>query len=76
MELLRRHGVKGVLTGHLHQNERTEFGGTTFIGQGAVSGSWWKGAHHGNPEGFGILDVYADGRFEHQYQTYGWEAVG
>ncbi len=74
LELLKKHRVNLVLTGHLHQNERLELDGTTYIGEGAVSGAWWKGAHLGNPEGFGIIDVKADGAFEHRYHEYGWKA--
>jgi 3',5'-cyclic AMP phosphodiesterase CpdA len=75
LEALRKNTVNLVLTGHLHQNERIAFDGTTHIGEGAVSGAWWKGAHHGNPEGFGVIDVRADGTFEHRYHSYGWQAA-
>lgn len=76
MDLLRKHKVGLSLAGHLHQNERIELDGTTYITSGAVSGAWWKGAHFGNAEGFGIIDVKADGTFEHRYHEYGWKAVG
>jgi 3',5'-cyclic-AMP phosphodiesterase len=75
LKLLREQQVNLVLTGHQHQNETIEFNGTTHIEDGAVCGAWWKGPHLGNPEGFGVIDVKADGTFEHQYQTYGWHAV-
>lgn len=75
MDMLRKHKVKVSLAGHLHQNERILLDGTTYITGGAVSGAWWKGSHFGNPEGFGVVDVKADGTFEHSYQTYGWKAV-
>lgn len=74
LKLLQKHQVKLVLTGHLHQNERIELDGTTHVGEGAVSGAWWKGSHFGNPEGFGVIDVTADGKFEHRYSEYGWKA--
>ena len=45
-----------------------------FICDGAVCGNWWKGVYHHCPEGYGILDLHPDGRFEHQYVTYGWNA--
>lgn len=75
MNLLRKHKVQLSLAGHLHQNERIQLDGTTYITSGAVSGAWWKGSHFGNPEGFSVIDVKADGTFEHRYQTYGWKAV-
>jgi 3',5'-cyclic-AMP phosphodiesterase len=73
LRLLQKHRVNLVLTGHLHQNERIELDGTTHVGQGAVSGAWWKGPHHGNPEGFGVIDVNADAGFEHRYHEFGWQ---
>jgi len=74
LKLLNKHRVNLVLTGHQHQNERILLDGTTHVGQGAVCGAWWKGAHLGNREGFGILDVHPDGTFEHRYHAYGWQA--
>ncbi len=74
LELMRKHHVPAVLTGHLHQNEYIKYDGTTYIGEGAVSGGWWKGAHLGNPEGYGVVDLHADGTFSHEYVTYGWKA--
>ncbi len=75
LKLLQKHRVSLVLTGHLHQNERITLDGTTHVGEGAVSGAWWKGSHFGNPEGFGIIDVQTDGTFEHRYHGYGWKAA-
>ena len=72
--MIQGHNVRLWLSGHIHQRDRIEYRGTTFINDGAVCGSWWKGPHQGVPEGFGIIDVWADGRFEHQYKTYGWQA--
>lgn len=74
LDMLRTNRVNLVLSGHNHQNERLQFDHTTHIEDGAVSGAWWRGSHHGNPEGFGIMDVRPDGTFEHRYQTYGWKA--
>lgn len=39
-----------------------------------MSGNWWKGAHHGVPEGYGAIDLYDDGSFDHEYVTYNWNA--
>ncbi len=75
LELLRRHRVNLALSGHKHENETIRYEHTTHIEDGAVCGAWWKGPHNGNPEGFGIIDVKADGTFEHRYETYGWQAA-
>ena len=50
--------------------------GITYINDGAVSGSWWKGPLEGVPEGFGVIDLRPDGTFDHRYETYGWTAQG
>jgi 3',5'-cyclic AMP phosphodiesterase CpdA len=72
--LYRTRNVKLSLSGHIHERDRIEFQGTTFINDGAVCGSWWKGPHHGVEEGFGIIDAHANGTFDHQYFDYGWQA--
>lgn len=66
--------VKLCLAGHLHQTDRCEYHGVTHICEGAVCGNKWKGPRHGTPEGYGIVDLYDDGTFEHQYLTFGWKA--
>ncbi|MEP0844645.1 MAG: metallophosphoesterase [Phycisphaerae bacterium] len=73
--LLRKHKVKLVLAGHLHDNEVLRYEYTTHVGEGAVSGAWWKGPQRLSPEGFGVVDLKPDGGFEHQYLTYGWKAA-
>jgi Icc protein len=75
LELLNKHKVELVLTGHLHQRERTKYQHTTHIGQGAVCGQWWKGPNRGSAEGFGVLDIHPNGTFSHEYVTYDWSAV-
>ena len=74
LNLLRKHNVKLCLSGHMHMIDRVEFRGITFICDGAVSGNWWKGSHLEFPEGYGVIDLYPDGTFDHQYVTYGWVA--
>lgn len=73
--LFRAHGnVKLCLSGHLHLLDRTEYNGITHICDGAVCGDKWKGPRRQTPEGYGIVDLYADGSFSHNYVTYGWHA--
>lgn len=71
---LAQYNVKLALSGHLHQRDRIEYQGVTFICGGAVSGNWWKGPLYGVEEGFGVVDLKADGAFEYTYHDYGWES--
>lgn len=73
--ILARHpNVKLCLSGHIHQIDRIEWRGITFICDGAVSGAWWKGPNGSTPEGYGVLDLYDDGTLDWRYRTYGWKA--
>jgi len=76
--LLSKHNVKLALSGHIHELDRVDRGGVSFICDGAVCGGWWYGPNVDSgyevQEGFGIVDIHADGRFEHRYHDYGWEA--
>lgn len=74
-KLLAPYNVKLVLSGHGHVLERIQFGNTTYIQGGAVSGMWWKGPVFGNPEGFGVVTCRRDGSFAFDYQGYGWKVV-
>ncbi|MCE9544792.1 MAG: metallophosphoesterase [Planctomycetia bacterium] len=65
--------VKLALSGHLHLTERLQYAGVNYICCGAVCGSWWKGPHHGTPEGYMLVDFYDDGSVENQYVAYGWK---
>jgi 3',5'-cyclic AMP phosphodiesterase CpdA len=66
--------VKLCLSGHIHQVDRVDFNGVTYLCDGAVSGAWWRGRNHECSEGYALIDLYDDGRFDHQYVTYGWVA--
>lgn len=68
------HNVRAVLCGHLHHYERMDQHGVAFINSGAVCGNYWKGPVMGCPEGFGVVDVGADGSFKFDYVPYGWKA--
>lgn len=74
-ELFARHAnVKLCLSGHIHQVDRVEYRGATYICDGAVSGAWWKGPNGAFPEGYGVVDLFDDGTFEWAYTPYGWTA--
>lgn len=74
VDLLARHGVKLCLSSHIHMLDRLEFRGITFICDGSVSGDWWRGPFRGFAEGYGLIDLFADGTFHHEYRPYGWQA--
>jgi 3',5'-cyclic AMP phosphodiesterase CpdA len=73
VQLFAENNVRLSLSGHLHQLDRIAFRGVEFICDGAVSGGWWKGPHKGFEEGYGVIDLGADGSIQHQYLDYGWE---
>lgn len=74
LDLYKSFNVRLCLSGHIHQRDRVEFQGPTFINDGAVCGSWWRGPHHGVKEGFGVFDCKPDGTFDYHYHDYGWVA--
>lgn len=75
-ELFIKNGrVKLCLSGHIHQNERIDYQGVTYICDGAVCGSWWNGPKDRCKEGFGIIDLHANGSFTHEYVGFGWTPV-
>jgi 3',5'-cyclic AMP phosphodiesterase CpdA len=67
--------VKLCLNGHLHLLATATYNGVAYISQGAVSGDKWKGFKRQTPEGYGVIDLFDDGSFHHQYMTYGWNAT-
>ena len=74
MDDLPQHNVRAVLAGHLHFMEKIQMNGVQFINSGAVCGSYWKGPNFGCPEGFGVVDLGADGLVAFDYRDYGWKA--
>jgi 3',5'-cyclic AMP phosphodiesterase CpdA len=74
IDLLARHNVRLAASGHIHLVDRADYRGIAFLCNGAVSGNWWKGPRQQFPEGYGVIDLWPDGRFEHRYVTYGWKA--
>jgi 3',5'-cyclic AMP phosphodiesterase CpdA len=60
--------VRLCLSGHTHLHDRVEYNGVTYLCDGAVSGQWWRGDYHQTPAGYGIIDLYQDGRFQHRYR--------
>jgi 3',5'-cyclic-AMP phosphodiesterase len=74
-QLFAKHAnVKACLSGHLHIVERIEFGGVSYLCNGAVSAGWWKGQHRGTDFGYAVVDLHGDGTVESRYVPYGWTA--
>jgi 3',5'-cyclic AMP phosphodiesterase CpdA len=73
--LFKQHAnVKLCLSGHTHLIDRVQYNSVTYLCDGAVSGDWWRGNHLGECDnGYGLIDLYDDGTFDHSYQTYGWK---
>ncbi|HVP74269.1 MAG TPA: metallophosphoesterase [Phycisphaerales bacterium] len=67
--------VKVCLSGHLHLIDRVDYNSVTYLCNGAVSANWWKGRHKDCDEGYGVMDLFDDGSFAHDYVKYGWQAA-
>jgi 3',5'-cyclic AMP phosphodiesterase CpdA len=73
--------VKLCISGHLHQIDRVEYRGVTYMTNPAVCGGWWTHNHMDIvPPGFGagytMLDLHADGTFDAEHIDYGWRPAG
>lgn len=72
-KLFGQHGnVRAALSGHMHQIDRIDFNGVSYICGGAVSASWWGGKYYDCDYGYGLADFYDDGSVEYRYVTFGW----
>jgi len=68
------HNIRAILAGHLHFHEQLERHGVRLINSGAVCGNYWNGPMYGCTEGFGVVDLGADGSVTFDYRGYGWRA--
>ena len=66
--------VKLCISGHLHQIDRADYRGVTYMSNPAVSGGWWKGKHI---DTFGamytLFDLHQNGTFDVEHVDYGWQ---
>lgn len=69
------HHIRAILSGHLHYYEALNRNGVRIINSGAVCGNYWKGPRYDCPEGFGVVDLGADGAVAFDYRTFGWKAA-
>ncbi len=71
-ELLARHGVRLVLQGHLHENERLLRDGVEYASTVSLCGRWWQAEtppERGcgdEPRGYRVIDADGD-RLDHRY---------
>ncbi|MEA2707814.1 MAG: 3,5-cyclic-AMP phosphodiesterase [Phycisphaerales bacterium] len=66
--------VKLCVSGHLHEIDRADFMGVTYLNNPAVCGDWWKGLHRGIwGEMYTMLDLHPDGSFDYERIDYGWQ---
>lgn len=68
------HNIRAILSGHLHFYENFNRNGVRIVNSGAVCANYWKGPNHGCREGFGVVDLGADGSVAFDYRNYGWKA--
>lgn len=64
--------VKICLSGHVHYVEALDYLGVSYLCNGAVSGNWWGNpiALDEFPPAYAIIDLHADGTFEHRIVNY------
>lgn len=76
IDLFKKHpNVKLCLSGHIHKQDKIDLGGVTYICDGSVCGSKWLPlAPNAAVPGYSIINLHPDGRFEHEYLTFGWKA--
>jgi len=74
-DLFARHGVRLVLQGHMHENERATVKGVEYVTSISLSGRWWSGGGAGiergvdnSPRGYRIVSVDR-GRITHRYHS-------
>ncbi|MBX7246020.1 MAG: metallophosphoesterase [Candidatus Sumerlaeaceae bacterium] len=68
--------IKVCISGHIHLVDRVDYNGISYLCNGAVCGNWWKGPYQEYPPGYAVINLYADGSFDHEYKAYGWQGTG
>ena len=72
MNILHAHpNVKLCISGHIHLADHVVYNGIHFYCNGAVAGDWWKNEYyHETRAGYAVIDLFDDGSFTNQYQSY------
>ena len=71
LDVLRPYNVRLALSGHIHLIDRVDFGGIRFVCNGSICGNWWGTRAAGFDPGYGVIDLWADGRFRQEYVRWG-----
>lgn len=67
-DLFYRHrNVRACISGHIQLLDRIEYNGVRYFCTGAASGSWSGGTFQETRPGYGLLRLYTDGQFDHEY---------
>jgi len=62
--------VRLCLSGHIHMNSHVRYNDVVHINNGAVSGAWWNGSMQETAPGYGVVDLFPNGKFMSRYETY------
>ena len=62
--------IKTCLSGHIHLQDEVNYLGIKYFCNGAVSGSWWKGAFQDFAPAYALFDFYNDGTVERKMVEY------
>ncbi len=75
VDLFRKHpNVKLCLSGHTHYQSLVKLNEATYFNAGSVCGAQWRHMDMDPARpGFTIVKLYPDGRFEYEYEAYGWK---
>ena len=69
-DLFRSHNVKLCLSGHIHLADVVRYLGVTYACSGAVCSGWWKGRNQEFGNGYAVIDLHPDGRFDYGYHEF------
>lgn len=72
-DILLGYNLQVILQGHQHLHEELLVNNTHFVTGGAVSAAWWGGPMLNTQEGYMLVNVDADKRFNWRYVDYEWE---
>ncbi len=53
--------IKACISGHIHLQDQLEYLGIRYYCNGAVSGSWWKGAYQEFEPAYAVMEFFDDG---------------
>jgi 3',5'-cyclic-AMP phosphodiesterase len=70
-DLFKKHAnIKTCLSGHIHLQDEVNYLNIKYYCNGAVSGSWWKGAFQDFAPAYALFDFYNDGTVERKMVEY------